>query len=165
MSPEPAFPVSFRAEVGPEDRARIRDIVASSGFFYPGEIEVAVELVDERLSKGKASGYHFVLADLGGRTVGYACFGPIACTQSSYDLYWIAVHRDFRTKGLGRRLIDRSERAVAAQGGCRIYVETSSRIQYEPTRAFYRHMGYVEQARLADFYGPGDDKVICVKVL
>lgn len=165
MSPAPALPVSFREEVRPEDREQIRGIVASSGFFYPGEIDVAVELLDERLSKGTASGYYFVLADLAGRAVGYTCFGPIACTQSSYDLYWIAVHRDFRGKGLGGSLIEASERAIAAQGGRRIYVETSSRPQYEPTRAFYRHLGYAEQARLADFYAPGDDKVICVKVL
>lgn len=31
---------------------------------------------------------------------------------------------------------------------------------YAPTRKFYTSLGYAEEARLADFYAPGDDKVI-----
>ncbi len=50
-------------------------------------------------------------------------------------------------------------------GGSRVYVETSSRPLYEPTRAFYLARGYREEARLPDFYGPGDAKVMYVKVI
>ena len=41
----------------------------------------------------------------------------------------------------------------------------SSRADYEPTRAFYLRVGYVEEARLRDFYARGDDKVFYVKRL
>ena len=50
-------------------------------------------------------------------------------------------------------------------GGRRVYVDTSSRDQYEPTRAFYRACGYAEVARLDHFYADGDGKVIFVKAL
>ena len=49
--------------------------------------------------------------------------------------------------------------------GQRIYIETSNRGQYVPTRAFYLKCGYAEDAVLREFYGPGDDKVIYVKAL
>jgi D-alanine-D-alanine ligase len=155
--------VVYREDVTSADRERIHDIVASAGFFSSREIDVAVELVDERLQKGAASGYCFLFAEHTARAVAYACFGPIACTLESYDLYWIAVHSAYRGIGLGRELLARSERLIARQGGRRIYVETSARAQYEPTRGFYRRCGYRVEAILKDFYAPGDDKVIYVK--
>lgn len=129
------------------------------------EIDVAVELVEERLSKGESSGYYFVFAEQGGRVVGYTCFGPIPCTIASFDLYWIAVHDSCRGQGVGKALMRKSEESIAAMGGTRVYIETSSRAQYVPTRQFYFACGYQEAAILADFYAPGDGKVIYLKVL
>ena len=157
--------ITLRYEARAGDPAVVRDITDSTGFFYAEEVGTAVELVDERLAKGEASGYSFVFADEGTRTLGYACFGPIACTKASYDLYWIAVHADARGKKIGTLLLDESERLIRAAGGHRIYVETSSRPLYDPTRAFYLARGYREEARLAEFYGPGDAKVVYVKVV
>ena len=155
--------VTLRRDVRAGDPEVVGAITESTGFFYAEEVATAVELVDERLAKGDASGYSFVFAEDGGRTIGYACFGSIACTKASFDLYWIAVHADGRGRGLGTTLLDESERLIREAGGSRIYVETSSRPLYEPTRAFYLARGYREEARLADFYGPGDAKVIYVK--
>ena len=45
--------VTFRTIPGPEDPARVREIVTSTGFFREDEIEVAVELVEERLADGE----------------------------------------------------------------------------------------------------------------
>lgn len=157
--------VIFREEPLPTDTESVREIVESSGFFYPAEIEVARELILERLSKGTQSGYYFLFAETGERVVGYTCFGPIPCTLESYDLYWIAVHQSRRGSGIGRDLLMRTEKIIRGMGGTRIYVETSSRDQYRPTNAFYRACGYRNEAALHDFYGPGDGKVIFVKIL
>ncbi len=158
-------PLQYRDEVLPTDVALVRRIVESSGFFSTAEVEVAVELVEARLSQGTRSGYSFVFADAGGQTVGYSCYGPIACTECSFDLYWIAVEAQWRGLGLGRELLSHTERRVKALGGRRVYVETSSRRQYLPTRAFYLGCGYHEEAILKDFYSPGDDKVIYIRAL
>ena len=155
----------YRSEVRPEDRKAVRGILESTGFFYPEEIGVAVELVEERLQRGEASGYYFDFAEVGGAVAGYTCFGPIACTQASFDLYWIGVHQDHRRAGLGRELLARAEAQIRRLGGRRLYVETSSRAQYEPTRRFYLACGYRLEAQLEDFYSPGDGKVIFLKVL
>jgi D-alanine-D-alanine ligase len=155
--------ISYREEPVAKDAQCVREIIASSGFFSKGEIDVAVELVEERLNKGKASGYYFLFAELDGRVVGYTCFGPIACTEKSFDLYWIAIHNDLRGRGLGKELLARSEATIAQMGGSRIYLETSSKPLYEPTRAFYLQTGYHIETSLEDFYAPGDGKVIFLK--
>jgi GNAT superfamily N-acetyltransferase len=158
-------PWSFRYDVTPADRDVVRAIVESTGFFNPAEVAVAVELVDERLTKGPSSGYHFVFAERDGRAHGYACYGQIAGTAASYDLYWIAVEASCRRTGLGRILLAESERLIREAGGQRVYVETSTRDQYLPTRAFYHRSEYRLEVVLEDFYAPGDGKAIYVKVL
>lgn len=154
-----------RYEVMPSDRESVRRIVAETGFFRPDEIEVAVELVDARLSTGAASGYEFVLANCGPRVAGYSCYGHIACTLGSYDLYWIAVAPEFQGRGLGQFLMLESERLIREQGGRHVYIETSSLPGYLPTRAFYKRCGYEAVAVFADFYDHNDDKVVWRKVL
>ncbi|MDL2269246.1 GNAT family N-acetyltransferase [Desulfosarcina sp. OttesenSCG-928-A07] len=164
-APNASF-TSFRDRLVPEDVDRVRELVERTGFFYPAEVEVAAELVSAHLQHGDASGYFFIMADGGdGKLAGYACFGPVPCTVSSYDLYWIAVLPEAQGSGLGRRLLVEAERRIRIQGGTRVYVETSMRPQYDGTRAFYERCGYGLEAILADFYAPGDGKGIYCKPL
>ncbi len=157
--------IRLRYELVPEDGERVGLLTAATGFFHPPEVEIAVELVEERLARGPSSGYEFVMAEEDGRLAGYTCFGPIPCTASSYDLYWIAVHPDLQGRGLGRRLMEESERLVAAAGGTRLYLDTSHRAQYVSTRAFYERCGFRLETVLEDFYAPGDGKAIYGKAL
>ena len=155
----------MRATPRAGDPARVREIVAATGFFSAEEVRIAEELVEERLSQGPDSGYLFLFADRGGDTVGYTCYGPISLTAASYDLYWIAVHPAAQGGGLGRRLLAATEKRIRALGGRRVYAETSSRPQYLPTRTFYERCGYRTAALLEDFYAAGDGKVIFEKAL
>lgn len=157
--------ITFRYEPVPADTRVVRGIVAASGFFNPAEIEIAVELVDHRLTSGERSGYRFIFAERDGAVAGYTCYGAIDGTAGSYDLYWIAVDPDDRGRGLGRRLMQETERLIRAAGGSRVYAETSGRDQYEPTHRFYERVGFTRETRLRDFYAPGDDKVFYVKAL
>jgi len=157
--------VTFRYEVLPRDVEDVRGLVEKTGFFRVDEISVAAELVSERLSRGPESGYYFVMAEEGIRLSGYVCYGPIPCTVASYDLYWIAVDPMLQGKGLGRSLLYEAERLIREMGGDRVYVETSSKTQYERTRIFYERCGYMLASVLDDFYGPGDSKATYLKVL
>jgi ribosomal protein S18 acetylase RimI-like enzyme len=157
--------VRLRDEPTEEDPGHVRQILESAGFFYPFEVDVAVELVDARLEGGIESGYHFLFAEADGRVIGYTCFGSIPCTAGSFDLYWIGVHDDYRGRGIGRILLGESEERIAAMSGRAVYIETASRAQYLPTREFYLRCGYIIEAILKDYYAPGDDKVIFVKRL
>ena len=158
-------PIIFRTQVYPEDINHVREIVASTGFFYDFEIPVAVELVEAAIEEGEKSGYYFIFAEVGGKTVAFSCYGPIACTDAGYDLYWIVTHNDCRGLGIGKKLLDETHRVVSERGGRYIIAETSSLEKYTPTRLFYEKNEYDKDAVIRDFYMPGDDKVIYVKRL
>ncbi len=96
---------------------------------------------------------------------GYACYGPIPCTKSAFDLYWIAVDPRYQRHGLGRLLVSAVEERIKKSGGDRIYIDTSGRPDYAPTRAFYERNSFHRAACLPDFYAPGDDRVIYSKYL
>ncbi|MFA4916647.1 MAG: GNAT family N-acetyltransferase [Syntrophales bacterium] len=155
--------ITLRDTITEADKSRVRRLVDITGFFHPDEIDIAEELVSERLLKGDSSDYHFIMADYYGRLAGYTCFGPIPCTSSSYDIYWIAVHPNFQGRGLGRQLMAETEKRIRLLGGTRIYVDTSQREQYTSTRIFYENCGYKLESLLEDFYAKGDGKAVYCK--
>ncbi len=164
----PAVPdgdTAWRSNPRSGDVEAVQSLTAATGYFNKEETQLAAELVAERLQKGKASGYDFVFAERGGRLAGYACFGPIAGTDARYDLYWIAVHPDCRRQGLGAKLMAKAEKSMAKVGAKRIYIDTSGKDLYAPTRAFYRALNYKKIGEIPDFYHKGDAKVLFAKDL
>lgn len=164
--------VVLRSEVLPTDREAVRRVVASTGFFRQDEVDIAVELVDERLARGAASGYEFLFAENAqssaegeSRVLAYACYGEIPCTVASYDLYWIAADVAAQGRGLGGMLLTACEADIRRRGGRHLYIETSGKPQYVPTRGFYERFGFSIATELQDFYDVNDAKVIFRKVL
>lgn len=149
--------------VGRAQRARLESLVRGTGLFREAEVRTAVELLDEALDGD--DDYRFVGAFDGDELVGYACFGPTPDTLGTFDLYWIAVDRGRQGAGIGTQLVAAVEDRLAADGGRLIVVETSSRAEYVPTRAFYEARGYSRTATIAGYYAPSDDLVIYVKDL
>ncbi len=167
--PRPAGTPVYRGELKAEDVDKVRTLVAATGRFTPAEVDVAAELVEERLAKGDASGYEFILAETFGddegedQLLGFCCYGRASLTETGFDLYWVVVAPDAQRKGLGRELLARTIAAVRAQGGRRLYADTSGQSSYAPTRAFYERTGFRKIAELPDFYREGDAKLVYVK--
>lgn len=157
--------IKLRREVQPGDPDAVERIVISTGFFRPDEVKVAVEITEERLSKGTESGYEFIFAEKGGNICAFACFGQIPCSLVSWDLYWIATSKEYQNMGLGKILLKNTEEIVKAAGGKTIYIETSSKPLYEATRQFYLRNGCTLKVRMEDFYDIGDDKMVYIKKL
>ncbi len=155
----------FRPWARASDGPRIATMLGATGLFRPDEIEIAVELVEERLEQGESSGYHFLFLERSDQILGYSCYGPIPLTQDSWDLYWIAIEPGSHRSGLGRRLLLETERRARVSGARQLFVDTSGRDDYLATRSFYLGCGYREAARLVDFYAPEDDKVIYARTL
>jgi GNAT superfamily N-acetyltransferase len=84
-------------------------------------------------------------------------------SKTSFDLYWIATHNDFRGKGIGRKLLEETCRQARSLGCSIIIAETSGLEHYAPTRAFYDSNNFILEARLKDFYTFGDDKLFYTK--
>lgn len=155
--------IKFRTTPVKNDIKRVLDIVESTKFFYDHEVEIAAELVAERLSQGESSGYYFVFAEVDGVTAAYSCYGPITMSKTSFDLYWIATHNDYRGKGIGKKLLGETCNQARIMG-CKILIaETSGLEHYAPTRAFYINNNFDLEARLKDFYAEGDDKLFYTK--
>jgi len=155
--------VAWRREVVEADIAKIEALVERTGFFTAAEVRMAGELVEARIEHGYDSGYEFLIGEVAGAIAGYTCYGAIEGTESSFDLYWIAVDPAHQGAGIGRKILGATEAAIAAEKGTRYYAETSSTDKYQPTRQFYERAGFMEVARIADFYRPGDGKVIYEK--
>jgi GNAT superfamily N-acetyltransferase len=151
----------------PRDRARVAELLVSTGVFSSEEIEVALQLFDVSVSDTRAGAddatapdYEFTGAFDGERLLGYACAGPTPATEGTFDLYWLAVDPSVQGKGVGRTIVRDVERQLRDRGARMLLVETSSRPDYSKTRAFYARCGYTEAARIRDFYAPADDRIM-----
>jgi ribosomal protein S18 acetylase RimI-like enzyme len=155
--------IDIRDRVTEKDPSVIYDIVRDTGFFNDAEALMAKELADATLAKPDE--YLFFIAECEEKPVGYACSGNIPCSDGSYEIYWIAVLREFQRLGVGKLLIETVEAAVKRRGGRKIFISTSGTPRYEPTRTFYEKSGYTKAAVLKDYFAPGDDEVVYEKVL
>jgi ribosomal protein S18 acetylase RimI-like enzyme len=149
--------------VGRAQRARLEALTAATGLFRPEEVATAVELLHESLAGDED--YRFLGAYDGEALIGYACWGRTPGTVGTCDLYWIVVDPARQRRGVGSELLRAVERRLAAEGCRLIVVETSSRADYAPTRAFYERRGYARTATIPAYYEPGDDLVIYLKDL
>jgi ribosomal protein S18 acetylase RimI-like enzyme len=133
------------------------------GAFSDEEVRVALDLVDAGLAGDPE--YTLLAADAapGGPLLGYVCFGRAPFTRGSYDLYWIAVDPAAQGRGVGQALLAGVEVAVREGGGTLLLVDTAGKPGYLRTRAFYAEAGYVEEARIRDYYAPGDDRITFAK--
>jgi ribosomal protein S18 acetylase RimI-like enzyme len=149
-----------------KDKKAVEEILRSTDFFYEFEIQTALHIADETISKGmEKSGYFWMkIADEDG-IVAFANYGKNDFSTHSWDLYWIAVHQNSRSKKLGSMLLKAIEDDIRKSGGKILWIETSGRPLYASTEGYYIRNGYELQASLKDFYGPGDPKQIYAKVL
>src|SRR4051812_7113616 len=155
-------------------RSRIREILDATSVFRDEEVAVALELFDETFAAGPAraphdpgdggANYEFVGSfSPEGQLIGDVGYGATPGTHPVYDLYLIATPPTFQGAGAGTQLLDEVERRLRHREARILVVETSSRTEYAPTRRFYETRGYQSSARVADFYAPGDHRVIYTK--
>ncbi len=80
-----------------------------------------------------------------------------------WNLYFLGVSPDQQGTGGGRALVGAVENDLISKGSEQarvLLVETSGLPSFKPTRDFYEGLGFDEEARIRQFYGPDDDKVV-----
>ena len=151
------------------DRSGVFRILENAGNFTPAEVGIALELIDEWLELGEHSGYLTYVLEArdaeNSEVLGYVCFGPTPLTESTFDLYWIAVDKSKHRGGVGKRLLKFTEEEVVRRGGKMLLIETSSQETYGGTIQFYERTGYELVGKIPEYYKPGDDKLIFAKRL
>ena len=141
------------------DKGALLDMLVACQMFRPDEIQVAAEVLDEALRAGAAGHYRALVAEANGRPVGWSCHGQVPLTDATYDLYWIAVHPNCQSRGVGQTLLMEIERSLAQAGARWLLAETSSSPIYDKTRAFYERAGFSVVGNVPDFYRPQDGRI------
>ncbi|MDE3059212.1 MAG: GNAT family N-acetyltransferase [Bacteroidota bacterium] len=149
-----------------EDQEAIKNILTATEMFSAEEIAIAGELMQFYLDDPKQQDYElFTSVDENGNVLGYVCIGPTPATAGTFDLYWIAVQPSTQSRGVGTALLSFVEERLKKKEGRLLIAETSATQKYERTRAFYERKGFVQLARIHEYYKPGDDLIIYGKYL
>jgi len=148
-----------------KDKSPLMRILKDTPEFMPMEVVIAEEIIDSYLKDALRSGFHILVAEVDKVVVGYICYGPTPLTEGTWDLYWAAVSREMRSKGVGSALWKAAEDEIRKTHGRLAIIETSSKPEYEKTWRFHQSQGYELVGRIPDFYAPKDDKLIYVKRL
>ena len=148
----------------PNDSETIMNLAQAIGLFEGEELEELGGMLSGYFEGSLGEGHSWVVCDDGG-VVGVGYFAPEQYAYGVYNLYFIAVYPESQGKGYGSAMVNYVEKTLAEQGKRLLLVETSGLPEFELTRKFYLKQGYEEEARIREFYKPGDDKIIFRKAL
>ncbi len=151
--------ITVRASIA-ADAPAIFTIAESEALFSKQDFITVQELFNDYISRDDHNDYYFLSALVDDQLVGFGCYGPTPLTSGTFDLYWIDVADSWKGKGVGKQLIAAIVERIQEAGGRLLILDTSGRLEYEPTRAFYERYGFQRTATIPDFYAPGDDLVI-----
>ena len=149
-----------------EDAETIEAIAVAAGMFGPEDVGFLGDLL--RRAEAQDPNACWLVLEVDRAVEAAAYYAPEPFADRMWNLYFIAVRPEHHGRGLGRALMAHIEGALRERGDAAartLIVETSSTTQYERTRRFYRLLGYDEEARIRQFYGPKDDKVVFWKSL
>ena len=79
--------------------------------------------------------------------------------DGTWNMLALAVGDAFRRKGVAADLVADLKAVLALRKGRILIVDTSSSGDFDAARAFYTAQGFVTEARIRDYWGPGDDKI------
>jgi ribosomal protein S18 acetylase RimI-like enzyme len=143
-----------------DDLPALRAVIDATGLFPGGMLDAMAE----GFLSGAAPDEFWLAAEADG-PAGIAYCAPERLADRVWNLLLIAVRPDLQGRGLGSALQRAVEAALEERGERLLLVETSGLPEFEGTRAFYRGLGYAEEARVRDYYRDGDDKVVFAKRL
>jgi GNAT superfamily N-acetyltransferase len=152
----------------PADTEAIRRLAIDNHMFEPDEMDGFDEMMNGFFN-GSLEGHSWIVAlDRDEQVAGAGYFAPEPFADRMWNLYFLAVRPDGHGGGVGGDIITWVEQTLRELGDTQarvLIVETSSTDGYEQARSFYAKHGFVEEARIRQFYGPADDKVVFWKSL
>ncbi len=149
----------------PDDTVRLLSLASETGVFKPHEIEALNEVLDDYHAINFDEGHVAEVLISEDRIVGFLYYAPVAMTDRTWELWWIAVDKSLHGHGYGKTLMAHLEEKIRELNGRLVLIDTSSLPNYEATRNFYLRTGYLQVAQIPDFYCDGDDRVIFWKKL
>ena len=102
----------------------------------------------------------WLTAVIGDRPVGFGFCEPERMTSGTWNLLAIGVMPERQSHGVGARLLRHLEAQLLEGGHRLLLVETIDAPEFARTRTFYLENGFVEEARIREFYEAGADKLV-----
>jgi ribosomal protein S18 acetylase RimI-like enzyme len=148
--------------LAPGDRTAVRSLALVNRMFAPEEMGGFDEMLSGHLD-GSTPDHHWVVAETAGAVTGAGYYAPEPFADRVWNLRFLAVHPDAHGRGVGTAVVGYlvDHLVVMGEDTARVLVvETSGTEAYARARAFYLARGFDEEARIREYYGPGDDKVV-----
>lgn len=142
--------------INKDDLEDLKNVIATSGLF---PADLLNGMVSDYFSNPKTQDI-WITQLTNSKPVAIAYCAPEKLTVGTYNLYLVAVHKDYQGMGIGKGLMLYIERLLKSNGNRILLVETSGLPDFELTRKFYDQCGYTREAVIRDFYFDGEDKVI-----
>lgn len=98
---------------------------------------------------------HGLAAHAGDVLRGVVVFGDVAGTAGTTRLHLVVVAPDARLAGVGRALVSAAGDALARTGGRLLMAEVPDDLTLAAAHGFLPRCGFVEEARVPDFYRDG----------
>jgi GNAT superfamily N-acetyltransferase len=152
-------PITIRATTR-DDCPAIAAIADATGLFPAEALDEMIAPYLEELSLDM-----WLTAEAGGEPAGFCFVEPERLTNGTWNLLAISTTPDQQSHGIGRRLVEHVETLLRKRGDRVLIVETTNAPDQDRTRAFYLKNGFVEEARLREFWDVGVDKVVFWKHL
>ena len=142
------------------DMPGLKTIIGATGLFPP-------DLLDGMTAPhldGDAPADIWLTTEADG-LVALAYCAPERMTDNTWNLLLIATAPGRQRSGFGRAMVHHVEQLLISRGGRLLLVESSALPEFDGTRAFYRGLGYSQEACIRDFYSEGEDKIVFRRVL
>lgn len=147
---------------------RIKEIAVAANMFGVDEVDFFDEMFHGALD-GSLENHRWLVAETeAGDVLGAAQYAPEPFADRMWNVYFIAVDPGQQGNGIGGAIMSHVENDLRRRGDASartLIVETSSTEQYATTRTFYEGLGYDREARIRQFYGPDDDKIVFWKAI
>ncbi|WP_434054329.1 MAG: GNAT family N-acetyltransferase [Roseibium sp.] len=152
--------MNIRSSVS-NDIPALQQIADSTGLF-PSEL--LPEMMEPHLS-GRKRNCVWLTCEVDDQAIGFCYAIEETFADGTWNMLALAVLPEQQGNGAGRTLVASLEKLLRSQNNRVLFVDTSGAESFAGTRSFYERCGYTEEARIRDFWAPGDDKVVFWKAL
>ncbi|WP_421980741.1 GNAT family N-acetyltransferase [Roseibium sp.] len=143
------------------DIPSLQKIADSTGLFPP---DLLPEMMGGFLSEGDGNSL-WLTCEENGEAIAFCFASAETFAEGTWNMLALAVLPEKQGNGVGRAVVATLERLLQSGGNRVLIVDTSGTESFSGTRRFYLRCGYTQEARIRDFWGPGDDKIVFWKAL
>lgn len=109
---------------------------------------------------GESDESRAIVAERGGAVAGVTVFGAVAGTIGTARIHFVGVTTSARSHAIGVGLCEAAVSDLASKGARLVIAEVADDPALAPGRALLARCGFVETARVPDYYRDGVDLII-----